>query len=108
MIYTTVVYPNMILSIYTMVVYIMYVVYIHDRYVLLNLGQQVRKFFGVFFRVFFYKLIQYVPRIFFKYIINFINVKEFKFPSFRIVKHLRVAKAVNFIYKNVNWICYCI
>ena len=30
----------MILSIYTMVVYIkMYVVYIHDRFVLLNLGQ---------------------------------------------------------------------
>ena len=83
--------PNMILSIYTMVGYIMYVVYIHDRFVLLNLGQQVRKFFGVFFRVFFYKLIQYVPRIFFKYIINFINVKEFKLPSFRIVKHLTLS-----------------
>ena len=39
----------MILSIYTMLVYIMYVVYIHDRFVLLNLGQQVRKFFGGFF-----------------------------------------------------------
>ena len=48
----------MILSIYTMVVYIMSVVYIHDRFVLIYLGQQVRKFFVLLQLLFFYKLIQ--------------------------------------------------
>ena len=92
---------NMILSIYTMVVYIMSVVYIHDSFVLMNIGQQVRKFFVLLLRFFCIKLIQLldstVPKrvFFFKYIINFIHIKEIKFNSFSIVKHLRVAKAVN-------------
>ena len=46
----------MILSIYTMAVYKMSVAYIHDRFVLINLGQQVQKI-SVVCRVF-YKFIQ--------------------------------------------------
>ena len=49
---------NIILSIYTMVVYIMSVVYIHDCLVLINLGQQVRCFSG-FFYIFFTNLFSY-------------------------------------------------
>ena len=57
---------NMILSIYTMVVYIMSVVYIHDRFVLINLGQQLRKFFVFFIEFFFTNLFRLpaVPNVF--------------------------------------------